>query len=328
MQLKFRQSRIIRYISKLSFISFLKYRGIKLGSGIHLDVSGKFYYGTGCSIGKNSTLVIPLNSKVTIGNDCYLGRNVEVGGGGFIHIGDRTSIQDRCFILGNVKIGCNCIFSYNVYISSGRHLFNVAPYLPIKYQDNILSANEKFNGADESIYIGDDCFVGINVVIMPGVTIGNGAVIGSNSVVLRDVKPYMIVAGSPAREIKNRLEFSPPELIDSENKEHYPYFYTGFQIGKNYLYDRGIGRGFICKKNFVLSLDTRRAKSIHLEIAPTTINGFKLIMNGRYKLMVESISKELVFKVEGLVDQLLYFEIQGEDHMESLEIKKAWIEGF
>jgi acetyltransferase-like isoleucine patch superfamily enzyme len=255
-----------------------------------------------------------------------LGRNVEVGGGGFIYIGDRTSIQDRCIILGNVKIGSNCIFSYNVYISSGKHQFNIAPYFPIKYQDYDLSVSENmFNCTRGSISIGDDCFVGINVVIMPGITIGKGAVIGSNSVVVRDVEPYSIVAGSPAREIKKRLDFSPPELIDSANKEHYPYFYTGFQIGKNFLYDRGVCGGFVCKKNFVLSLDTRRAKSVHLEIEPK--NNFKLILNGRYEVGVECVSRELVFTVEELVDQLLFFEIHGGDHMESLVIKKAWIEG-
>ncbi len=56
------------------------------------------------------------------------------------------------------------------------------------------------------VIIGNDVWIGANVVIMNGVTIGHGAIIGATSVVTKDVPPYTIVAGSPARVIKSRFE--------------------------------------------------------------------------------------------------------------------------
>lgn len=58
--------------------------------------------------------------------------------------------------------------------------------------------------------IGNDVWIGINAVIMRGVTIGDGAVVGANSVVSSDVAPYTIVGGNPARKIRDRF---PPEQV-------------------------------------------------------------------------------------------------------------------
>lgn len=57
----------------------------------------------------------------------------------------------------------------------------------------------------QRVHIGHDTWIGHGVVIMPGVRIGNGAVVGSNSVVTHDVAPYSIVAGAPARRIRDRF---------------------------------------------------------------------------------------------------------------------------
>jgi NDP-sugar pyrophosphorylase family protein len=127
--------RLIRFLGRLRLIYVLRFRGIRLGSGIHFDVSGKFYYGKGCSVGRNATIVVPSSGRLTIGNYCYLGRNIEVGSGGTIDIGDRTSLQDRCILLGNVKIGANCIFSYNIVFKNYRLLEfdKVKSYLLLYY---------------------------------------------------------------------------------------------------------------------------------------------------------------------------------------------------
>jgi acetyltransferase-like isoleucine patch superfamily enzyme len=320
-------SRFIRFLGRLRLIYLLRFRGIRLGSRIHLDVSGKFYYGKGCSVGRNATIVVPSSGILTIGNYCYFGRNIEVGSGGVIDIGDRTSLQDRCILLGNVKIGANCTFSYNVYASSGRHQHDLAPYFPIKYQDRNLSLGRyQSEKGDRPIIIGDDCFIGINVVIMPGVTIGNGAIVGSNSVVLKNVKPYTIVVGSPAREIKSRLDFQPPRLIDSSIDAHYPYFYSGFEIGENFIYTRDIRGGFVCKKNFTLALELCGAKSIHLEFEPSYFKNLELIMNSHYRVKVKNNIEELVFTVNSLDGHFLFFEINNWECMKPLILKKAWVE--
>ncbi|MBO7520219.1 MAG: CatB-related O-acetyltransferase, partial [Clostridia bacterium] len=59
--------------------------------------------------------------------------------------------------------------------------------------------------------IGNDVWIGQNAVILPGVNIGDGAIIGANSVVGSDVEPYTVVAGNPARMIRKRFD---DELID------------------------------------------------------------------------------------------------------------------
>ena len=59
--------------------------------------------------------------------------------------------------------------------------------------------------------IGNDVWIGQNAVILPGVNVGDGAIIGANSIVGRDVPPYTIVVGNPAREIRKRFD---DELID------------------------------------------------------------------------------------------------------------------
>ena len=59
--------------------------------------------------------------------------------------------------------------------------------------------------------IGNDVWIGDNVIVLPNVNIGTGAVLGGGSVVTKDVEPYTIVAGNPAREIKKRFS---PETVN------------------------------------------------------------------------------------------------------------------
>lgn len=82
----------------------------------------------------------------------------------------------------------------------------------------IITANHSFDNPDipirlqgktkSPVVIKDRVWIGMRVIILPGVTIGEGAVIGAGSIVTKDVKPYDIVAGNPARVIKNRKELN------------------------------------------------------------------------------------------------------------------------
>ena len=65
-------------------------------------------------------------------------------------------------------------------------------------------------GTDRAVIIGNDVWIGSDVLIMEGVRIGDGAIVGAGSIVLHDVLPYSIVAGTPARHIRNRFS---PEII-------------------------------------------------------------------------------------------------------------------
>ena len=62
------------------------------------------------------------------------------------------------------------------------------------------------NGEGRTIVVGNDVWIGRGALILPGVRIGDGAVIGAHAVVSRDVRPYAVVVGNPAREVKRRFD--------------------------------------------------------------------------------------------------------------------------
>lgn len=116
-----------------------------------------------------------------------------------IEIGDHTMAGFRFTILAgaNVKIGKNVIIASDVTITSENHGIN--PENSIPYMDQELTC--------APIEIGDNVWIGDKVTILPGVKIGNGSVIGANSVVTKDVQEYTVVVGAPAKAIK-RYDFN------------------------------------------------------------------------------------------------------------------------
>lgn len=139
-----------------------------------------------------------------------------------------------CFLktLG-AKIGSNVIYYPGVWIAPGRNLVlgnnvdlaldvlittsggvEVGDRTLIGYRTQIISANHKvpsqrgriFGSGHEygTVKIGSDCWIGANCIIMPGVSIGEGAVVAGGSVVTKNVDAFTIVAGIPAKLIKKR----------------------------------------------------------------------------------------------------------------------------
>ena len=109
------------------------------------------------------------------------GRNLHVNGGAFF--------DGR----GGLTVGSNVLVGPNAVLLSSQHHWS-DPSLPIVLQGHRLAATT----------IGDDVWIGANVVVMPGVTIATGTVIGAGSVVTSDTAPYTIVAGVPARHNGDR----------------------------------------------------------------------------------------------------------------------------
>jgi acetyltransferase-like isoleucine patch superfamily enzyme len=111
-----------------------------------------------------------------------------------ISIGENTTIGFHNFIFASegISIGNDCLIAPFVYIVDSNH--------QIKRNQKI---NEQANVSDP-IKIGNDVWIASNVTILKGVTIGDGAVIAANSVVNKDIQPYKIVGGSPAKEIGER----------------------------------------------------------------------------------------------------------------------------
>ena len=108
---------------------------------------------------------------------------------------DHTSIGEYSFIAANggVRIGPNVVIGHHVSVITSNHRFD-DPMRPIAEQGVQL----------RSIEIGDNVWVGSGARILAGVTIGDGAVIGANSVVTRSVAPGAVVAGVPARWLRQR----------------------------------------------------------------------------------------------------------------------------
>jgi chloramphenicol O-acetyltransferase type B len=79
------------------------------------------------------------------------------------------------------------------------------PFFYMPEVDTFLKSQDGFKGAGDTL-VGHDVWIGSEAMIMPGVKIGNGAVIGSRALVTRDVEPYSIIGGNPAKIIKKRFD--------------------------------------------------------------------------------------------------------------------------
>ena len=76
----------------------VKYPGIGIANRANLNIYGEFTYGSGCGIGEGVNLVIPEHATLALGDNCYIGRYVELGPNKKIEVGSNTSIQDRCIM--------------------------------------------------------------------------------------------------------------------------------------------------------------------------------------------------------------------------------------
>jgi acetyltransferase-like isoleucine patch superfamily enzyme len=232
-----------------------RFPGLWLDPSVNHAIFGDFEYGSGISIAEGCNLLVPTGASLRLGDKCYVGRHVELSPLGRIDIGDRTSIQDRCILVGDVRLGRYCILSLNVLMTSGTHYFERAPHLLIKDQDKLVGDDPKLS-LDHSrpIFIGEDCWLGMNSVVMPGVSVGRGCVIGSNAVVSKNVPPYSVAAGVPAQVIKQRLQFVPPPRIDWRDPQDFPYFYSGFQLSQEELVRNAPLGGHVASRAFTIWL--------------------------------------------------------------------------
>jgi len=194
---------------------------------------------------------LSLSTSVQIGNNVTLEENIGIGKdsviSGNIIIGRNTTINNSCKVFGNVSIGDNCLFSNNIFISSGTHIYDYIPELCIKEQDLITSV-------DNEIIIEDDCWLGMNVVVLPGVKIGKGSIIGANCVVTKNVEPYNIVAGVPGNVINKRLTFIPPSSLEYNNIKCLPYFYKGFHLREYEKNKFKVYDGYLTKEQFTICI--------------------------------------------------------------------------
>lgn len=131
----------------------------------------------------------------TIGKKLVIGKSVKIEKEGFI-LGDYVYIGQYSYIGPKTKIGNFCMLSDNVNIIGHDHNFSKAG-IPI------LLAGRPEN--EPETVIEDDVLIGHAVTIIRGVKIGEGSIVGANSVVTKDIPPYSIFAGNPAKFIRFRF---------------------------------------------------------------------------------------------------------------------------
>lgn len=130
-------------------------------------------------------------------------------------IGRHTYIQAKSTIV-NCEIGNFCSIGNNVFISPGNHPTTWVSTHPCFYsKENIQKSFESltFNNKSNKTSIGHDVWIGNSSIILDGCTIGTGAIIGAGSLVTKNVEPYTIVGGVPAKIIKHRFDHELSERI-------------------------------------------------------------------------------------------------------------------
>lgn len=128
----------------------------------------------------------------------HCGQNVNIENGATITsltaIGNNSGIGINARLHGEVTIGDNVMMGPDCIIYTSNHAFD---------RTDIPMNQQGFSSA-KKVIIGNDVWIGGRVIILPGVKIGNGAIIGAGAVVTKDVPPYSIVGGNPAKILKYR----------------------------------------------------------------------------------------------------------------------------
>ncbi len=128
-----------------------------------------------------------------------------------IKIGKGSSIHLNTFInRSNIIIGENCSINRSCYLD-GRGGISMGDNISISPEVHLISASHDINSEDfryieKRIHIEDYVWIGTRAIILPGVKLGKGSVVASGAVVSKDVLPYTVVGGVPAKAIGKRTE--------------------------------------------------------------------------------------------------------------------------
>lgn len=147
-------------------------------------------------------------------------KNVKINNGSFVDgnssIGEYSYIGHNCFIT-KAQIGRYCSIANNVTIGAGEHDLTNISTSSLFYKNNAYDELTKL-----PLQIGNDVWIGVDSIIRRGISIGDGAVVGANSFVNKDVPDFAIVAGTPARIIGYRFSEKKRKKIKNTNWWLYP----------------------------------------------------------------------------------------------------------
>ena len=146
----------------------------------------KIIVGDDCHI-RGTLLIFPYGGKITIGNNCY--------------VGDLS----RIWSAESVTIGDDVLISHGVGISDTNAHELDAEERAANARNTMKNGLPKIKGSvlSSPIVIGNKAWINFNAIILKGVTIGEGAIVSAGSVVTKDVPPYTLVGGNPAKILKS-----------------------------------------------------------------------------------------------------------------------------
>jgi acetyltransferase-like isoleucine patch superfamily enzyme len=177
-------------------VEFVNVDGIEIGNGVHIDRYVRL---------RN----VDRSSKICIGDGVRLNRGIDIklhsGGQGKFEIGENTSIGPYSCLSGqHIKIGKGCLIAAHAGIFATNHVY-------ADLTQEIRTQGFTYKG----IVIEDDCWLGTGVKVLDGVTIGRGSVIGAGAVVTKDIPPYSIAVGVPAKVVSRR-NATPRNSVEAE----------------------------------------------------------------------------------------------------------------
>lgn len=175
-----------------------------IGDSVFIDRGVEFAGTSNIEIG-DSVVITPNvtikatgeNNKVSLGTRVSILKGFNLTGleNTTIVIGDRTFINFDVLLNGpgHIKIGKDCLLAPRVALIAVNHIFSDTTR-PINIQGHTA----------KGITIEDDCWLGFGVCVVDGVTIGKGSIIGAGAVVTKDIPPYSIAVGVPAKVVAKR----------------------------------------------------------------------------------------------------------------------------
>jgi carbonic anhydrase/acetyltransferase-like protein (isoleucine patch superfamily) len=169
--------------------------GVRISSSAVIRGIANIRFGKGCRIGRQAELNAS-QGNIELGEQSSLGLfSLVESRGDLVRIGARTAIGPFCILYGHggLEIGNDCMIASHVVFIPENHRFDRLD-VPMREQ----------GGTRKGICVEDDVWLATQVVVLDGVRIGKGAVVGAGAVVTRDIPPYAIAHGVPARVISYR----------------------------------------------------------------------------------------------------------------------------
>lgn len=132
-----------------------------------------------------------------VGEGCYYLDHIVWLNGEHVELGDGVGFNYGCYVngYGGLVVGDNTMFGPYTMVHTANHRM-----------DDVSRPIQEQGWEAAPVSIGANCWIGMGVCILPGVTVGEGCVVGAGSVVTRDIEPFSVAVGNPAKAVKSRRD--------------------------------------------------------------------------------------------------------------------------